>query len=60
MSNPRTVKWSQTTRHVALGLMVAGDRSYQVQKVMYSWDSVDPDLTDWERQAINNYFDEIR
>lgn len=54
------VKWSQATRHVALGLMIAGERSYEVQQVMYSWDASDPDLSDWERRAIDNYFDEIR
>ncbi len=54
------VKWSQATRHLALGLTVAEYRSYTVTKVMYSWEAVDPDLTDVERAAIIRHFEEIR
>lgn len=54
------VKWSEATRQAALGLTVAGERSHQITKVMYSWEAADPDLTAVEREAILRHLDEIR
>lgn len=46
-----TVKWSEATRHMALGLTVAGVRSYQITAVMYSWFDTPPNHLEAEAYA---------